>query len=275
MSNDLQNKQNNMLDMFMGADSYTGLEEIDSTDLTIAKIKLLQAMSEEVGSRKGMPGQFYNAQTGEAMDEIECYLLRVGKSRAMFKQPYVKGSRALCSSVDCKMGTTAEGKKKSCVGCPNADWGKAQAAGKTKPDCNQSYVLFGATYEDGTPFRFTCSGDAVKVCKAFINSLMYKKMPLFVHKIKITASAVSNNKGNYFVPKFEFIEAYDANMARTLSPEVQKELCLKWGERQSQAEGLAEFYSKAMDNDNQTIDDSHVVDEQNGIDIDDETGKLF
>lgn len=275
--NNLTNTQGNtgldLMQGFMGA--MTGFENIGQEDLSLGKIKLLQATSQEVNERKGLAGQFYNSQTGESKDEIICYFLKVSKPRSAFERPYVKGSKPKCRSIDGKCGITASGAKRSCANCPDANWDTAKANGKTKPDCTESYAWLGALVDDNTPFRFTCSGDNVKITRQFINTLIHKRVAMFCHVVKLTAEQVSNNKGTYYVVKYNLVESYDPKVLQSLSVEQQQELAQVWSERQGMAESLSEFFDKAIDNDTNVIEAEMVVDEQHIVEPQTATNTLF
>lgn len=275
--NNLTNTQGNtgldLMQGFMGA--MTGFENIGQEDLSLGKIKLLQATSQEVNERKGLAGQFYNSQTGESKDEIICYFLKVSKPRSAFERPYVKGSKPKCRSIDGKCGITASGAKRSCTNCPDANWDTAKANGKTKPDCTESYAWLGALVDDNTPFRFTCSGDNVKITRQFINTLIHKRVAMFCHVVKLTAEQVSNNKGTYYVVKYNLVESYDPKVLQSLSVEQQQDLAQVWSERQGMAESLSEFFDKAIDNDTNVIDAEMVVDEQHIVEPQTATNTLF
>lgn len=275
--NNLTNTQGNtgldLMQGFMGA--MTGFENIGQEDLSLGKIKLLQATSQEVNERKGLAGQFYNSQTGESKDEIICYFLKVSKPRSAFERPYVKGSKPKCRSIDGKCGITASGAKRSCANCPDANWDTAKANGKTKPDCTESYAWLGALVDDNTPFRFTCSGDNVKITRQFINTLIHKRVAMFCHVVKLTAEQVSNNKGTYYVVKYSLVESYDPKVLQSLSVEQQQDLAQVWSERQGMAESLSEFFDKAIDNDTNVIEAEMVVDEQHIVEPQTATNTLF
>lgn len=276
--NNLTNVQGTtgLMQGFMMGTGMDGFENIGQEDLSLGKIKLLQATSQEVNERKGLAGQFYNSQTGESSDEVICYFLKVSKPRSAFERPYVKGSKPKCRSIDGKCGISSTGAKRSCANCPDANWDVAKSAGKSKPDCTESYAWLGALAEDGAPFRFTCSGDNVKITRQFINTLIHKRVAMFCHTVKLTAEQVSNNKGTYYVVKYNLIESYDPKTLQALPIEKQQELAQLWSDRQGMAESLSEFFDRAIDSDNNVIDAEMVVSEQAITpEVDTKTNVLF
>ena len=251
--NDLTNANVGGLDLFFGGSNpgLTGFEDIDQSDLAIGKYKLLQPLSEEVVNRDidASSGQFYNAQTGVAVDEINCYLLSVSKSRAGFEYPFKKGSTAICSSIDCVTGRTRDSVNKSCQGCPHADWNKAKADGKEKPDCTQSYVWLGADLENDVPFRMTVGGAAFKSCRQFISQQAMKGAALFTYDIKISSKQVNSPKGSYYEPVFTIVNEYTANDLKSLSPEKQAELIQVFTARQELLKSLKDIFENARRHD--------------------------
>lgn len=261
---------------FMGGNGVAqGFENIDQDDLMLGKIKLLQATSDEVASRKGGPGQFYNSQTGTSSDEVICYFMKVSKPRSCFERPYKKGSKPKCRSIDGVCGLPAEGGKRSCKGCPEADWDAAKAAGKTKPDCTESYAWLGALMDGDIPFRFTCSGENVKITRAFINTLIYKKASMFCHVVKLTSVQTSNDKGTFYTVKYELVESYTPDEFAKLDPAKQQELVKAWTERQNMATSLATFFDRAIEHDTINVDSENVIDGNTSEASKTEEGQLF
>ena len=266
--NEVTNMENKELDLFFGGgvNGLTGFEDIDETDLSIAKIKLLQMQSDEAINKDidATPGQFYNTQTGESYDEVKCYFLSVSKSRACFERPYKKGSTAKCSSIDGKTGRTQDGKNKSCVNCKFADWNLARQDGKDKPDCTQSYVWLGALLEDDSPFRLTTGGASFKTSKKLISQLAMKGAALFTYEIKISSNMVNSNKGAYYEPVFTIEKAYTGKEIMSLAPEKQQELMGIFSKRQEALQSLKDIFENARQQDILEVDDtsiSEVVDE--------------
>lgn len=274
--NDLTNANSNELDLFFGGSNngLTGFEDIDQSDLAIGKYKLLQPLSEETVSRdiEASSGQFYNAQTGVAVDEINCYLLSVSKSRAWFEYPFKKGSTALCSSIDCITGRTRDGINKHCQGCPHADWGQAKKDGKDKPDCTQSYVWLGASLEDDIPFRMTVGGAAFKSCRQFISQQAMKGAALFTYDMKITSKQVNGPKGSYYEPVFTVVNEYTSNDLKQLSPEKKAELIQTFTSRQELLKSLKDIFENARRHD---IVNGDVIEAEASEVASDETGQMF
>lgn len=271
--NEMTNMESQDLTAFFGGNGLTGFEDIDESDLSIAKIKLLQMQSDEAISKdiEATPGQFFNVQTGEAMDEVNCYFLSVSKSRACFERPYKKGSTAKCSSIDGKTGTTQNGNHKSCEKCKYADWNLARQEGKDKPDCTQSYVWLGAMIEDDVPFRLTIGGASFKTSRKLISQLAMKGAALFTYGIKITSNLVNSPKGAYYEPVFTITEAFTNKDIVNMAPEKQRELLDTFSKRQELLQSLKDVFENARRQDILEVDDSDIAE----VVEDDEYGEAF
>lgn len=272
--NKMTNANEMGMDLFFGGtgNGLTGFEDIDQSDLSIGKIKLLQMQSEEAIDKdiNAGAGDFYNVQTGESFATIQCTLLSISKSRARFEQPYKKGTTALCSSIDCKVATTRDGHKAKCEGCKYADWNKARQDGKDKPDCTQSYVLLGAMLdESNTPFRYTVGGAAFKTIRKFISQVAIKGAALFTYDISISSNLVSSAKGAYYEPVIKIDKAYSPAEIKELAPEVRNELFKTFTDRQELLKSLKEIFENARRQDAITGEGEIIEAESSEVD---ETG---
>lgn len=186
----------------------TGLESMNSSDIKLPKIKLLQSTSLEVTKSGGKlrAGQFYNTVTQEATDELECIFLNMSKSMVMWKQPFKRGEEPLCRSFDgitCEEGGTGEGKCQFCkFSSQNPKAWKELKDGETKPPCNMSYVWLGLEANTKMPFRIIMSGANVATTKDFLNKLAPMRIPPFCLKIKLTSEQQENSSGVFYVVKY-------------------------------------------------------------------------
>lgn len=276
MNNELTNANGMEMDLFFGGNGLTGFEDIDQTDLSIGKVKLLQMQSEEAIDKniQAGAGDFYNVQTGESYSEIKCTLLSISKSRARFEQPYKKGTTALCSSIDCKVATTKDGHKVKCDGCKYSDWNKARQDGKDKPDCTQSYVLLGAMLDDdNTPFRYTVGGAAFKTIRKFISQVAIKGAALFTYDISLTSNLVNSAKGAYYEPVVKIEKAYTPAEIKALAPEVRDQLFKTFTDRQELLKSLKDIFENARRHDAIT-GEGEIIDAE-ATEVMDETGSMF
>lgn len=243
-----------LFDSFKSADgTIAGMEAMDSSDIKMPRIKLLQSTSEEAQKGLGKAGQFYNSVTGEAKDELEVILLVMGKSRVRFEEPYKRGAQPLCRSLDGKCSTDGE----ICDKCEFADWDKAKDNGKDVPSCRQgiTWMFVEADNTNSIPPRIVVSGASMSNQKNFLTKLTgLGGYPPYILVTKITSKQESNDKGIFYVMNFDFAKNEDGSV-KTVSPTMAQrfaEMSRQWGSMTSR---LAEYDTEKYD-DNTVIEDS-------------------
>lgn len=182
--------------------------DINSSDMKLPKVKLMQQTSQESQKSKGkiLPGQFYNTVTQVAKDKIECVLLDQGKSMVMWKKPFKRGEDPLCRSFDGKVKAEGCGDG-TCAKCQYssqnpAAWNNLKD-GETKPPCNMSYVFLAMDTETNMPFRIILSGASVSNTKDFINKLATRRISPFACKVTLVSEQQENDQGIFYIVKFE------------------------------------------------------------------------
>lgn len=241
---------------FKSADGViSGMEAMDSSDIKMPRIKLIQSTSEEAQRGIAKAGQFYNSVTGEAKDELEVVLLVMGKSRVRFEQPYKRGAQPLCRSFDGKISSEGE----LCASCPYADWDKAQKDGKDSPDCRQgiTWMFLETDNLNSIPPRMVISGASMSDQKNFLTKLTsLGGYPPYILVTKITSEQQTNDKGIFYVAKFDFAKNADGSIKANSPADATKfrDLSEQW---KAMTTRLAEF-------DTERYDDSVVVDDGAG-----------
>lgn len=221
-----------MFDAFKAQDGIIeGMEAMDASDIKMPRYKLLQTNSEEVASGKGKAGQFYNSVTGEVKDELHVALLHMNKSRVRFEKPYKRGASPACRSFDGKISTEGE----QCASCPYADWDRAKKEGNDSPDCRESitWLFLEDTDMNGIPPRILVSGASRSTHSNFITQLSAFGYAPYIFKTKISSVQESNDKGIFFVMKFE-LETDPENPKKVLTQPVEQckmlqEKSKQWG----------------------------------------------
>jgi hypothetical protein len=190
------------LDEFATGDGpIVGLEVLDPSDMKMPKIKLVQSTSLEAAKGLAKPGQFYNAVTKKAYDELHCILLTLGKSRVKWPEKFKRGDDPLCRSTDGQnRGNSGCGTHALCSKCSYSSWDNLPD-GQNKPSCNMSYVWL-AVDPEGNPFRITMSGMSVSPTKNFLNVIAPKRRPPFVYKMKISSKQQENEQGVFFTAEY-------------------------------------------------------------------------
>jgi len=210
MDNDLLSKLEGMDDFAVTDGERVGLEDMDRTDIKIPVLQLLQPTSEATQEEKGKAGEFYNPTTEQSFPEVHATLLSLTKTRVRWGDDYRKGAKPLCRSFDGKTGIGDPGV--ACANCPLKDWDNET---NTKPECSQGYNWLALKNDDGDVFRYTAISSGVKPTKQFLTEYMknYSKFQLFVYKVKLTSAKEKNDKGTFYIPKYEIYDVHDKRSA--------------------------------------------------------------
>ena len=201
-------------DLATASNSVAGLENIDSSDIVMPKVKLLQATSLESNKGLGRPGEFLNTTTGEVADMSDLILLCMQHSRIRFKQPFNRGEAPLCRSLDGIKSTDGV----LCKTCQYADWDNI-AEGKTKPDCNLGYTWLAMPYSETgeytIPFRIIIAGAGISEMKKFITNVNCTAsplgLPMWVFRYSATSEQVEKDGNIFYVPKFSMKKNADGS----------------------------------------------------------------
>lgn len=195
-----------------------GLEEMDASDIKIPVYQLLQPMSSVVQDEKGGAGQFYNTHTGESKDSILATFLSLTKTRVRWPDEFSSGSKPLCRSFDGKHGMGNPGG--NCKTCPLKEWGENNEA----PECRQGYNWLALDMDNnGSVFRFQAISSGIVPTKKFLTEYMqeYGGYQLFVFNVKISSVKEKNNKGIFYVPKYEIIGVNDKAFAEKAKSAIE------------------------------------------------------
>jgi hypothetical protein len=249
LMNDLKSHENSTL----------GVEALDSTDLKLPKIKLVQATSAEVALGLALPGEFFNAAEKKAMKQVECVLLIAGKTRVLFKQPFRRGDKPLCRSINAEKSING----KVCKTCEYGKWENVKEG--ERPPCFMSYSWLGLL-GDGSEnnfFRFTSSVASTSNTRDFINVIVSKGLPFYSFKVVLTSELVQNQKGSFYVVKYtpvsniiqDIMQGLNLTEKDMLNPDiVQKVKAMRdkvWEERAEIIKQYRKWFERAMDIDTQ------------------------
>lgn len=264
MSNELQNT--NELGM-QGFAAFKGLEadvvglDLNSSDMKLPKVKLMQQTSQEAVKSKGkiLAGQFYNTVTQTATDTIDCVLLDQGKSMVMWKKPFKRGEDPLCRSFDGRVKAEGCGDG-DCMKCKHssqnpAAW-RALPEGESKPACNMSYVFLAVDCETGMPFRIIAAGASVANTKDFLNKLAPLRVSPFCCKVTLKSEQKENDQGVFYVVDFDNLRPNDDIMVNG-----QVDMA-KYKELEDLSKSYKElFMNHIVANDVVAYDDAEVVEQ--------------
>lgn len=200
--------------------------EMDSNDITIPRIVILQGLSPEVSEGRGKPGEFFikGLERNLGAKPVEIVVLLRNKSRIRW-QDLQLGGGILCRSFDAREGTGDPGGK--CETCPFSQWEMSAENKSGRPGCDMYQNLIVVLRQDQEWMPMAISGNRSKL-KALknLNSLLMvelaKQRPLFSKSYLIEPKDASNAKGlryftyrvspandNAMMPASEQLRAYD------------------------------------------------------------------
>lgn len=184
------------LDQF-AEDTSAGLEDIDSSDIKIPTIKILQTNSDEVQDEIGKAGQLYNTVSKQPVDSMDLVFLKVSKTRTMFPAEFSKSSRPECRSNDAINKFSGIGASK-CADCEYSQWKDGET-----PRCTMSYAILAVDTKTNQPVKFYARGANVSITKDFISALLPRlktksgSLGLFTFIIRLSTVKVKGEKGTY------------------------------------------------------------------------------
>lgn len=180
-----------------------GMEAVTTADIKMPRYKLLQSNSAEVAKGLGTAGQFFNTVTNEVKDELVVALLCMNKSRVRFERPYKRGASPICRSFDGKASQDGE----ACSMCDYCNWDKAKADGLDSPECRESITWLFLEENDlnGIPPRIIVSGASRAEHANFITKISAQGFAPYIFKVRITSEQQTNDKGIFYVLKFNFV----------------------------------------------------------------------
>lgn len=212
MSKESKDKQNTTLIATQGEPDLeflrsfgTGaLDSLSQRDIIMPRYKLIQNTS-----KTGTPGKWVsNLDPDREFDELHIIILEISNYRTYFPPKGENGDKPLCRSND--------GYKKSdpngigdgdCDSCRYAQW-KNDASGRgIKPACSSGYTMLGLIVlpEGGMePGMISFKGSAIKPCKSFFTRMKTRGIPPFAYITVIGSESVTNDKGRFFKPSFDF-----------------------------------------------------------------------
>ena len=153
--------------------------------------------------------RFFNTATEEIIDDIECVLITVKKTRRHANYIEGQGTEILCRSDNLTVGIDIDGKQIECATCPKKNWVRNE-----KPQCGLVYNFVGLDLRTGQPFVVRAKGASLPptrkyIAKYFTSKLrlqsgQFADLPLFVYHTKLS---LDTPEGTYAVLRMENIGA--------------------------------------------------------------------
>lgn len=194
--NEIANTEKN-LPILSKADQAQMYGELDSSDIIVPRITVLQGLSPEVSQGLGTPGNFFIQGLNMVMGkQIEFVVLMRNKTRIRWV-PINEGGGILCRSFDSKKGEGNPGG--DCAACPLKEW-----SGATAPACDvyENVIVRLRGSDDMIPMVLSGSRTKLKPIKQ-LNTLLMMQMqkgrPLYTKSYIATVVEKANKGGlKYF-----------------------------------------------------------------------------
>ncbi len=169
-----------------------GLEDISRADIIIPRIKLLQAMSNEVSDGTGNAGEYYNTLGHSYGAQLNFAVVSRWRSRTLFADDL--NEAPICQSLD---GFISIDGKRCKVECPHnaAHWDNDN---RIPPKCAEA-INFLVLPEDET-FPAICSfmRSSYRAGRELNTLLMAARCDVWCWKYQLFATKKIGNKGTYF-----------------------------------------------------------------------------
>jgi len=174
-------------------DAILGLEGIEREDITLPRIKLLQAMSDEVSNSNASPGDWLNTLSGQSYGtQFEFIPISVWKSRTYFAEK--RDDSPICRSADSFMSVDGYCCMTECPHDRAWDW-----KGGVPPLCTLGYNYLVIPLIDPFPAIVTLMKSSFKTGKALNTLLMATCCPAWFWVYEFYSVRQSNSKGTFYV----------------------------------------------------------------------------
>ena len=204
-----------------------GLEDIQSTDLRVPRLKIKHA-----------EGVFVDPMSGAEYDKLHMIVLGMVRQRTMWNKSVESGDVPQCKSPDAENGFPNIDEEKPgrvrfpwresnfnrddytpdekgriilpCKSCVFTKWGD-----KTPPPCSEVAtlpVLYSPDPENegwGVAL-FSCQKSSLKPAMAYISSFVQRRVPIFSNEVVVTLTTATRGSVVYSTPKFKQGDLTDA-----------------------------------------------------------------
>ena len=205
-------------------DDIEGLEDIESSDMTIPRITINHD-----------EGVFVDSQTNESFAEFDCIMLGLVKQRTLWPPtPGEGGKPPLCRAVDFKTGAPdpaqwvekhngisaqaasgftfdeVEAGNLNCANCGLKEW--ESHPNNSTPWCNEQFTFpILRVMDDGTtaPALISFQRTGLKPCKSYVSGFKQARRPLYTALTRITAVHQKKGTVEYVTPSFSKVSDSD------------------------------------------------------------------
>jgi hypothetical protein len=174
-------------------DEMFGLETLDREDITLPRVKLLQAVSDEV-SNGAVVGEWLNTLSGQSYGtSFELVPVSVWKGRTYFAEN--RDEAPICQSADSFVSVDGY---RCLTDCPhNMAWDWQED--RTPPRCTLSYNYLVIPLVDPFPVIVSLMKSSFKAGKALNTLLMAARCPAWFWVYEFCSIKQSNNKGTFYI----------------------------------------------------------------------------
>lgn len=173
-------------------DAMYGLEGLEREDITLPRIKLTQAMSDEVSNGNASPGEWLNTLSGQSYGtQFEFVPISVWKSRTLFAEN--RDDSPICRSAD---GFVSIDGHQCLIECPHKAW---EWINGTPPRCTLGYNYLVIPIVDTFPAITTLMKTSFKAGKALNTLLVAARCPAWHWVYEFYSVKESNSRGTYYV----------------------------------------------------------------------------
>lgn len=194
-----------------------GLRELDASDYKVAALVLNFKGTDEKG-RAILPDLFYNTVEETTVEKVNGVLLHLHKTNLWSEFDKATNETVIrCRSFDRVTGEMADGTKRPCEGCPDAEWRTVD--GKRTRNCGDVYNLFGVDRESGQPFVYRAKKTSLPIIKSHLQKhhigrrtvetidpatgkrkVGRANYPLFAFAVTLSAKMMQNGSTTWAVP---------------------------------------------------------------------------
>lgn len=174
-------------------DEMYGLEGLNREDITLPRIKLAQAMSDEVANGNASPGAWLNALSGQSYGtQVEFVPISVWKSRTFFADN--RDDSPICRSADSFTSIDGHRCKTECPFDNAWEWKDG-----APPQCTLGYNYLVIPIVDPFPAITTLMKTSFKAGKALNTLLVAARCPAWHWVYEFYSVKESNSRGTYYV----------------------------------------------------------------------------
>lgn len=175
-------------------DAMLGLEGLEREDITLPRIKLTQALSDEVSNGNASPGEWLNTLSGQSYGtQFEFVPISVWRSRTYFSEN--RDDAPICRSANSFVSIN---EYQCLTECPHDrawDWQED----RTPPRCTLSYNYLVIPLVDPFPAIVSLMKSSFKAGKALNTLLMAARSPAWHWTYEFYSVKQSNNKGTFHI----------------------------------------------------------------------------